>query len=386
MISVKCPTCGLVDWNLGNCKRCETSLVGLGADGESHGHGYFRGASEEVAQARTVRTARLVVAVCAAVVLGLTALGALYIARRPAKKEWFWSFYRSEPTVAEIFARNLDAGGGGEQIARLRSFRAEGRLKLTGGEAARVAAAVGGDVTIVMHAKEPGKVETEIEMGPPREPDSPFAVRRPSLDADPPFGPPAPSAPTIRLSLRRGFDGSRGWEYVERTVLTPGSTVPIKQYSSRELDGEELERMKRYLQPTGLSRLSDEYTSLRLDGRVPVTWGIGDGLNAAGQELIDKSLRGHEAYVVSGVNRGGREESFYFDTETGLLLRVDFGAEDGEGEPVRFACAFGDYKNVGGLKLPHRFHVTRGEESVTLTFEKYFPNDPIPDSTFERPE
>jgi hypothetical protein len=380
MISVKCPACGLVDWNVGDCKRCGTSLVGLSADDD--GDGYFQGVSEWAAEARAVRKARGVMAVCAVVVLGLTALCVLYLAHKPSKPQWFWSFYRSEPTVAEIFAHNLEVSGGAERVANLRSFSAEGRLTFKGGEASRAAAAAGGQVTVVMHVKEPDKVEMEVEMGPPSRPATPFEEARSSLSSYL-----EPAAPKVRVSLRSGFDGSRGWEYVERTILTAGSTVPIKQYSSRELVGEELEKMKHYSQTTGLIRLADEYASLRLVQRLPVTWGTEGGMSVAGRELPDNALRGHETYVVTGVNRReGKAETFYFDTETGLLLRVDFEAEDDEGAPVKVECAFGDYKEVGGLKLPHRLHFKRGEEEMTITFEKYLPNDPIPDSTFEPPE
>ena len=94
MISVKCPACGLVDWNVGDCKRCGTPLAGLGAEGED-GEGYSRGVSEWAANARAVRRARVAMAVCAVVVLALTALGVLYVAHKPTKRQWFWSFYRS---------------------------------------------------------------------------------------------------------------------------------------------------------------------------------------------------------------------------------------------------------------------------------------------------
>ncbi|HEX8189760.1 MAG TPA: hypothetical protein VF586_15500, partial [Pyrinomonadaceae bacterium] len=250
MISVKCPTCGLVDWNVGNCKRCETPLAGLGAGAD--GEGYAPGVSEWAAEARGVRTARRVMAACAAVVLGLTALGALHLAHKPSKRQWFWSFYRDEPTVAEIFAHNLEASGGAKRIARLRSFRAEGRLTFEGGEAARAAAAAGGEVTFVMHVKAPGRVETEVEMGPRDRPAAPSEVPQPS----PPSPSSEPPAPKVAVSLRRGFDGSKGWEYVERTILTGGSTVPVRQHSSRELGGEELGRMRRYAQTAGLARLA----------------------------------------------------------------------------------------------------------------------------------
>jgi hypothetical protein len=375
LISVKCPACGLVDWNVGNCKRCETPLAGLSAEGD--GDGYFQGVSEWAAEARTLRTARLVMAVCVFVVLGLTALGALYLAHRPTKGQWFWSFYRDEPTVAEIFAHNVKVSGGAERLANLRSFRATGALTFSGEEAARLTAA-GKQVTFVMRVKEPDKVETEIEIGAAKKPEVPFEGASASF---------APAASEVTVSLRRGFDGARGWEYVERTVLTPGSTVPVKQNSSRELNGDELEKMKQYSKTTGLVRMADEYASLRLIRREHVTWAGGGDTDIVARKLEAAALRGHEAYVVTGVNRKeGKDETFYFDTITGLLLRVDFEAEDAEGEMGRVECYFGDYKEVGGLPLPHRLHFKRGEESATLSFEQYFPNDPIPDSTFEPPE
>lgn len=381
MISVKCPACGLVDWNIGNCKRCETPLEGLRA--EADGDGYFHGASEEATEARAVRTARRVVAVCAFVVLGLTVLGVLYGARRPAKPQWFWSFYRNEPTVAEIFAHNLKVSGGAERVKALRSFRGEGRLSFHGGDAARAAAAAGGEVTFVMHVMMP-KSEMEIEMGSPKKSDLPFSAEQSSFSDSL-----RPAAPKVTMSLRSGFDGSRGWEYFERTILTPGSTVPIKQHSSRELNGEELERMKQSARANGLVRLDDEYSSLKLTGRERVTWGTRNA--SLYEEKVDDDQHGHEVYVVSGVNKKGKNETLYFDTETGLLLRMVFEDENDkneEGEAARVACSFGDYREVGGLQLPHRIHFRfkRNEESMTLTLKEYLLNEPIPDSTFEMPK
>jgi hypothetical protein len=380
MISVKCPACGLVDWNTGDCKRCGTSLVGLDADGNG-GYGYFSKPFDVAGQARTVRGARIVMAVCAVFVLGLSALGALYLAHKPSRPQWFWSFYRSEPTAAEIFAHNLEVGGGAARVKTLRSFRAEGRLIYAGSEIARVARAAGGNVTIVMHAKEPNKVETEIEIGAPKSSDSMFAAQQPSLSDYL-----KPAAPKVTLRLRRGFDGERGWEYAESMTLTPGSTVPIKRYTSRELEGNELEQIKRHSPMANLVHIDDEYKGLRLSGRVPVTWSTQGQLTPSGQVLVDNDLRGHEAYVVSGMNKAGKEEKFYFDTLTGLMLRANYGEEVVEGKAFKMDCIFGDYQEVGGIKLPHRFYFKNGEESMTLTIEKYIPNDPIPDSTFEMPE
>src|ERR1044071_3398091 len=268
MISVKCPACGLVDWNDGDCKRGGPSRVGLGREGE--GRGYVPGVSEWAADARAVRHARRVAAVCGTVVLGLVVLGVIYVVNKPAKRQWFWSFYRKEPTVGEIFEHNLEVSGGAERIRKLSGFWAEGRLKFVGGEAARAAAAVGDQVTFVMHVKSPNKTEMEIEMGP-----APTGLPVEARLSAPAYAPFALFAAQTTGSLRRGFDGTKGWAYVERTTLTAGSTVPIKQYSSRELDGDALERMKRSAQASGLVRLGDEDTSLKLAGREAAAGGIG---------------------------------------------------------------------------------------------------------------
>jgi hypothetical protein len=76
----------------------------------------------------------------------------------------------------------------------------------------------------------------------------------------------------------------------------PGSTVPLKQHSSRELDGDELERMRRYSQ-SGLVQLDDEDTSLRLAGRVPVTWGTKGLLTPRGNVLVDEARERLGVYV-----------------------------------------------------------------------------------------
>lgn len=361
MISVKCPACGLVDWNVGNCKRCETPLAGLSADDD--GQGYSPGVSEWAAQARTVRTARLVMAVCAVVVLGLTALCALYLVHKPTKQQWFWSFYRHEPTVAEIFAHNLKVCGGAERLADLRSFKATGRMVFSGEAAEKLATRTPGEVSFVMQVKAPNLVTSEIEFG--------------AAEADDLADPSVP----VGLVLRRGFDGERGWEYAESTFLPFGATAPVKRHSTRELGGAELEQMKHYAKTTGFFRRAEEYDSLKLTGREAVTWEVIEAQKPGG-----RAVRGREAYVVTGVNAQGRNETFYFDTLTGLLLRVDFEAEDAEGEAVNVACYLGDYREVGGLKLPHRLDFKHGEEAATLNFEQYFPNDPVPDSMFEMPD
>jgi hypothetical protein len=368
MISVKCPACGLVDWNVGDCKRCGTSLVGLGAEGG----GYFGQTFDGDADGRSVRAARAVVAACAVFALALTSLGLLYLAHRPTKPQWFWSIYRDAPTAAEVFEQNLAASGGRERLSKLHSFRAAGSIFYKGGDVGRATAPVGGNVTFVMHVKEPDKVEWEIGLGDSEQRMQEFTVSNP-------FAPPPPS---IRTTARRGYDGKRGWEYVERTILTPGSTVPIKQNSSRELDGADLAQMKHFSRTTatGLVALAGEYTSLKLVGREAVR--VPSASQGEFANLFDKN---YDAYVVVGVNRSGKDETLYFDTETGLLVRADYEPEAGEGGG-KLECYPQDYKAVDGVKFPHILLYVHGDETIRLSFTEFAPNDPTPDSTFEMPE
>lgn len=353
MISVKCPACGLVDWNVSDCKRCGTPLAGQEApDGFLH-------AAEH---ARSLRTARAVVAACALAVLALSALCVLYLAHKPAKRQWFWSFYRHDPTVAEIFSHNVKVSGGAERFAKLESFRAAGRMHFAGGEAAELAARAPEGAGFTMYVKRPDKVASEIE----------FAPTEPADAGE-------PSAAEVRLLLRRGFDGERGWESFERTVLGGGSTVPVREQKTRALEGEQLEQMKHSAKAAGLFGLAGEYApGLRLDGRAEANWDVTGKPGA-------RPRRVHEAYVVSGENAQGKGVTFYFDTLTGLLLRADFEAEDGDGETFKVECYLGDYREVGGLMLPHRLHYQRGEEALTLTLDRYFPNEELPDTLFEPP-
>lgn len=359
MISVKCPACGLVDWNVGDCTRCGTPLAGAEGPG-----GSLSATEEQAEQARSLRVARVVVAACASVMLGLSALGVLYLAHKPAKRQWFWSFYRHEPTAAEILAHNTKATGGAARLAELKSFRAEGRMHFAGGAAAQLAARAPQGASFTMYVKRPGKVASEVEFGA-----ASYEESR------------AGGADELRLLLRRGFDGERGWEYTERTVLTSGSAAPVRRRQTRELEGEQLEQMRHSAQTTGLFRLADEYgSSLRLTGREEVTWDESGAPKPAGRRS-----RAQDAYVVSGVNARDEGVAFYFDTLTGLLLRVDFEADDSEGEAVRVGCYMGDYREVGGLMLPHRLSCKRGDETATIRFEKFYPDDDIADSLFEMP-
>ena len=117
-----------------------------------------------------------------------------------------------------------------------------------------------------------------------------------------------------------------------------------------------------------MKRESDFYRSIKLAQ-------LYKRLTMTGKEKAD----GREVYVVEAVPETGNPEKFFFEVDTGLLLRRDvlYGTT-----PVRHY--YEDYREVDGIKLPF---VVRSEGPVRvitrLTEIKH--NVAIEDSRFRSP-
>jgi hypothetical protein len=271
------------------------------------------------------------------------------------QKPWFSSWFRSKPTAEEIFERNLEASGGAEAVAAVKSHRSTGTLTFSpvrydyahyrGGRSLPPPA------RIVTYAKSPDKILTELEVG---------AMTTQPLEHS--------------QSIRRGFDGRRGWEYVESYEREPGSSQPVRRAELRELEGAELEQARHYAGAGGVVRVAEHYSSLvMLDN----------------QKVSQPRYRGvkqfdRECYVVRGLNRQNKLETFYFDIDTGLLLRFDFDTQGPDG-PATVEAYLEDYREVGRLLLPFRMSFKADDVWVTLVFDNFKLNDTILDSAFEMP-
>ena len=270
------------------------------------------------------------------------------------QKPWFWSFFRNRPTAAEVFAHNLEVSGGADVLANVKSHRSSGVLSFSYVNKSSTVYSFEYDkrpslpsaVKVVMRAKAPNKIATEFEGG---------------------YG-------TKHQLVRRGFDGARGWEYVERYLAQEGSAKPAKQAELRELTGAELEQAKHYASATGLVSLADAYDSLVMLPNQSVIQ----------PRYFNSHEFARECYVVRGLNAEKRFETFYFDIDTGLLLRFDFEAHGPDGLTT-LECYPEDYRKVDKVTLPFRLTFKAGDVWMTLAFDEYKLNEPIPDSTFEPP-
>jgi hypothetical protein len=274
--------------------------------------------------------------------------------RPPPQKPWFSSWFRSKPTAEEVFAHNLEVSGGAEAVARIKSHRSTGTLTFSKGQMPGAYYGGGGQLPppaqFVTHAKAPDKILTELEIG-------------------------SGAAPSEqRRSVRRGFDGQRGWEYVERYVFESGAPQLVKQAELREFEGAELEQVKRYAGAGGLVQLAEQYGSLVMFDNQKVSQP-----SYYGVKEFDR-----ECYVVRGLNRENKLDTFYFDIDTGLLMRFDFEAKGPDG-PTTIEAYPGDYKEVEKVMLPFSLAFRADGIWMTVTFDEFKLNPTILDSAFEPP-
>lgn len=270
------------------------------------------------------------------------------------QKPWFSSWFRGKPTAAEVFEHNLEVSGGAEAVAAVKSHRSTGTLTFS--PVRRDYAYYQSNnklpppAQVVTYAKSPDKILTELEMSTP------------SQSAD------------HKDLIRRGFDGRRGWEYVERYEREPGVSRPVRRAELRELEGAELEQARRYAGAGGVVRMAEQYGSLVMLENQKVSQPRYQGLKD-----FDR-----ECYVVRGLNRQNKLETFYFDIDTGLLLRFDFDTQGPDG-PATVEAYLEDYREVGKLLLPFRMSFKADDVWLTLTFDQFKLNETILDSAFEMP-
>jgi hypothetical protein len=83
-------------------------------------------------------------------------------------------------------------------------------------------------------------------------------------------------------------------------------------------------------------------------------------------------LGDREAYVVTGAPQGGGQERFYFDTQSGLLLRYQRRASTAVGN-TPLATDYEDYRDAGnGVRMPFVVHIVGPSrpDCATITVEK----------------
>jgi photosynthetic reaction center cytochrome c subunit len=97
-----------------------------------------------------------------------------------------------------------------------------------------------------------------------------------------------------------------------------------------------------------------------------------------------EGVNGHDAYLVMAWWSGDGPDRIYFDTQTGLLLRISHRIESPLGA-LPLETDYEDYREVNGLKIPFTVRVTRVDGTTTYTWQKMDANLAIDASRYEKP-
>ncbi|HEV2915440.1 MAG TPA: c-type cytochrome [Pyrinomonadaceae bacterium] len=152
--------------------------------------------------------------------------------------------------------------------------------------------------------------------------------------------------------IYQGFDGKTGWIKTDQT--------------RREMDAAELAQLERAAALYQVIKVKEPYA----------------GLAVTGKEKVNE----REAYVLERKSADGRTEKFYFDTETGLLLRR-LVLTDTVLFPIPEQTDFEDYREVDGLKLPFTIRISNIDTffSSTRRFTEIRNNVAVDESIFNLP-
>lgn len=98
-----------------------------------------------------------------------------------------------------------------------------------------------------------------------------------------------------------------------------------------------------------------------------------------------EDVNGHATTVVWGLNKGLPPVKFYFDPQSGLLLRMLHYADTALGlNPTQVDYA--DYRDAGGVKMAFRRTIARPGGAFTIQLDNVAINAPIDAAIFTEPE
>lgn len=91
-----------------------------------------------------------------------------------------------------------------------------------------------------------------------------------------------------------------------------------------------------------------------------------------------------EAYVVEATPAESSVETWYFDTQSGLILREDSEREGPQGKQA-IQVFLEDYKDVDGVKMPFSIRQVTPAFTLTIKMEEIKINVPVEDAKFNKP-
>jgi photosynthetic reaction center cytochrome c subunit len=107
--------------------------------------------------------------------------------------------------------------------------------------------------------------------------------------------------------------------------------------------------------------------------------------NYAHLEVKDiAKIDGHDAYRIIASGASGSAAEYYFDAQSGLLLRVSTEVDSPLGAIPQDAY-YEDYRDVSGVKVPFLIRIVRADGATIYKWEQIQANIPVDNSRFEKP-
>ena len=120
-----------------------------------------------------------------------------------------------------------------------------------------------------------------------------------------------------------------------------------------------------------------------VDGPLVDAAAKGNKIELLGKETVD----GVETWKLRITRKNGDSRDLYLDAKTYLQVLV-VSKRTTDGQTVEIRSKIGDYRNVGGVMLPHSFQASASgvPQTQALEFSKIELNVPIDDSRFAMPK
>lgn len=97
-----------------------------------------------------------------------------------------------------------------------------------------------------------------------------------------------------------------------------------------------------------------------------------------------EQIDGREAYVLLGFNPGQTPVKLYFDSQSGMLVRIETFTPTPLGY-IPMQLDYADFRNPGGVGTPFRETISEPGRSTTIQFNQVQQNVPVSDSEFAKP-
>jgi hypothetical protein len=222
------------------------------------------------------------------------------------------------PSIDQVLDRYIQALGGAQNLAALKSFVARGTY--AGFDT------LGDTVPVDVYATFPNQRATVVHLG-------------------------SGAAENVRV-----FDGQNAWNTSSGTLMP----IPVVPLTAGELDGAKLEAALSF--PGQIKQLFKD-------------WRSGFPSTVIDDKPVD---------VIQGMMADNTPAKFYFDRETGWLVRLVRYTNTRLGfNPTQIDYA--DYRTVSGVKMPFKVTTTWTDGQSVIALNELQPNAPIDAARFAKP-